>query len=246
MENKNEVSDQDIQKFIQLYAMNDSLFPNPIIVHQDKVEFMFSYLLKKHSNACISKSNFRVVWKGEKRNDRVTYDLLHVNKSLSNVLLGKSVECDQYRFVLIYLEIILEDYDSKKRFSHANILIFDRLNSTLERYEPYGFSQSLYDQITLDKTLFAYANKNGFIYISPYHYCPSNIAFQTVDEQYGGQKHANDPFGFCAFWSIFYADLRLTYPNLSRNKLISFITKNYFSNMKRLIRNYAVFVLSSK
>jgi hypothetical protein len=100
----------------------------------------------------------------------------------------------------------------------------------------------------LDKYLSRiFAEEFGIQYIAPYTYCPEKYGFQTLESDQNNPYHELDPEGFCAFWSIFYADLRLTYPNLSRDKLVKYAAKEFgnMENITAFIRNYGVFILEN-
>ena len=66
-------------------------------------------------------------------------------------------------------------------------------------------------------------------YITPNDFLPK-IGFQNLDSQETYKKIA-DPQGFCAIWTIWYVDIRLTYPDIDRDKLVS----NIIMNIKKQI-----------
>jgi len=214
------------------------------------------YLLKKHKTACstlninfinnqklrdhyktIGKSsfdteflNFEIVWIHQKLyfSDNFTQDF---NKCLHN---------NDKRFIIIPIGIELENNN------HANYLIYDDFNKEIERFEPYGSHSPYkfnYNYNLLDKLLkykFSEINKN-IIYISPDKYMPK-IGFQYLDSLESNTSKIGDPGGFCALWSIWYTDMRLTYYEISRKslvkKLLKTIKKNNLS-YKNLVRNYS-------
>ena len=56
-------------------------------------------------------------------------------------------------------------------------------------------------------------------------------------------KKIGDPGGFCALWSIWYTDMRLTYPDYDRKILADKLLKDIRSeglSFKNLIRNYSL------
>ena len=123
---------------------------------------------------------------------------------------------DKKRFIIIRIGI----YFSKG--AHANLLIYDTVNKSLERFEPHGAYHD-YEKIyqNIDKKilqLFKFNLGSSSIkdYYKPIDYCPMKI-FQAL-EKYANKQ--GDPGGFCAVWCLWYADLRLANPDLSRDKLV--------------------------
>jgi hypothetical protein len=88
----------------------------------------------------------------------------------------------------------------------------------------------------LDKKL-----KKPVKYFKPSDYLPK-ISLQLLDITEKKKKKIGDPGGFCALWSIFYTDMRMTYKDIPREKLINYIInliKEQNISYKNLIRNYA-------
>ncbi len=68
------------------------------------------------------------------------------------------------------------------------------------------------------------------------------IGFQYFDVLEGSTQKIGDPGGFCALWSIWYADQRLTYPDIKRDSLVRKLIKSIkIQNLsfKSVIRNYS-------
>jgi len=84
-----------------------------------------------------------------------------------------------------------------------------------------------------------YFKRFGYTYLPPRRVCP-DIGIQTIEEKYKRLKEI-DPSGYCLAWSILYADLRLSYPDIPPLLLQDLILDS-FSNMPQLllvtIRNY--------
>ena len=78
-------------------------------------------------------------------------------------------------------------------------------------------------------------------YIKPKAFLPK-IGFQYFDIYESKTTNIGDPGGFCALWSIWYADMRLKYPEVDRKSLVNKLLKEIkMSNVsfKTLIRNYS-------
>lgn len=146
--------------------------------------------------------------------------------------------------------------------AHANILIFDLKNNICERFEPYGlqFSRtsnkhkfsnvfsSLVSQL-LDKKMNVVLKRNKIKYIPPSKYCPDK-SFQVYNNLYNTNNINNkDPDGYCGAWSIWWADLRLSNPDIPYNKLYDLaLNKIKTSNLgfKKFIRNYSIFLTNNR
>ena len=135
-------------------------------------------------------------------------------------------------------------------FSHANYLIIDIETMEIERFEPHGAYAPIgfnYDPELLDLTISNYINESGlaFKYFKPGDYLPK-IGFQTIEINELKADYIGDPNGFCALWCIWWVDMRLSNPNISRNKLLKLLTKELINgkySYKKLIRDYSFFIV---
>ena len=144
------------------------------------------------------------------------------------------------KFIIIPLGIEL------KCGSHSNYLIFDKRTNEIERFEPYGNSMPYgfnYNGALLDTILTEYFTNidSDIKYIKPDKYLPK-IGFQHFDSNEQNKYKICDPNGFCAMWCIWYTDQRITFDNLTRDKLV----ENLFDSLKmnnisfrNMIRNYS-------
>lgn len=128
---------------------------------------------------------------------------------------------------------------------HSNFLIVDKSTKEMERFEPYGkdpppsfnYNTKLLDTFIKIKI----CNKYSLEYISPSSYMPK-IGFQYIESFEPNKKKIGDPDGFCALWSIWYVDMRLTYPSFKRQSLIKHMVteiKSRRQSFRDLIRNYS-------
>ena len=126
----------------------------------------------------------------------------------------------------------------------------------MKDFEPdsvvYQHSPQRYNDImsNFDKTFKKNLTKNfkGMKYFEPFSYCPQNI-FQHYNDDYGS-PYKDDPGGFCAMWSHWWANLRLANPDVDRQKLMNQVKKQLMfggkHNFKRFIRNYSNFIINEK
>jgi len=132
---------------------------------------------------------------------------------------------------------------------HFNYLIIDKTQKTVERFEPYGHvaDEKTFKEADFDDQFQKSASKAGYEYIQASHFCP-RLGVQTREELQAAYKQVGDPVGFCAFWSLWYVDRRLKYPNLPPSQLMKKLTKQLSNvkNLKEFIRNFAHFIDNEK
>ncbi|MBL4898418.1 MAG: glutaredoxin [Colwellia sp.] len=148
------------------------------------------------------------------------------------------------RFIIIFLSLHSNVNRTGKSIGHANFLIFDKQDRTLEYFEPYGLhgdvvefsrphvilrkikvniNKILMDKTILNKSLEAVSGGSQKLVnqdrpirdvILPLEFCPQTIENEELN------KHEHDPGGFCGAWVIWYADLRLGNPDIPRDYLV--------------------------
>jgi ankyrin repeat protein len=147
----------------------------------------------------------------------------------------------KYRFFICPLGVEM------KEESHANYIIYDSTTNELERFEPHGArtpKRFNYNPDLMDSAIKQQFNETfkHVTLVQPSDYLPK-IGYQILDSSESNQyKNIGDPGGFCAIWAIWYADMRLTYPDVPRKILIqksmAIIRLNGYS-FRTLIRNYS-------
>lgn len=184
--------------------------------------------------------NFEILWNN--KNIFFPSDKNHnIQNLLINLIKNKS---DEIRWVIIPIGIELELQ------SHANYLIVDLENMEIERFEPHGSNSPVglnYDSALLDKTLIDYINDSGldFKYFKPDMYLP-NIGFQIKEINEEKEDYIGDPNGFCALWCIWWADIRLSNPEISRKKLVKYLNYELINgkiSYRKLIRDYSYYII---
>jgi len=104
---------------------------------------------------------------------------------------------------------------SSRGGSHANVIIFDLEKKTAERFEPQGHRAERaftdFKYASLDARLRAYFNF-GITYLSANEICPY-MGPQSVED-------TDNISGYCAAWSLWYADMRLSNENIEPKPLI--------------------------
>jgi hypothetical protein len=195
------------------------------------------HLLKKHEDlACIyipeeivkrkfSHSAFSADWKcsvvHSSNDDDKTQKF---NLNISSDLISNLRSCPR-RFVIIPLFL----NGCKSDDGHANVLIFDKKMNTIERFEPHGATGELSDGLLesynyplLDEELEKYFATilPGVKYLSSMMICP-RFGLQSIENL--EDNRLGDPGGFCAAWSLFYLDARLSNPDIPQPILIDLL-----------------------
>ena len=143
---------------------------------------------------------------------------------------------------------------------HANILLINLVKKTFERFEPYGRVKHFTEREVLvargfDDYFKQLIKGTGYTYYKPNRFCPLKGP-QELEENYLENQNSEDssekdtdPEGMCGAWSLWYADLRMSNPSISRkeiiNKAIIRLDKNDAS-LRAFIRNYSKFVTNKR
>jgi len=146
------------------------------------------------------------------------------------------------RFILIMLAFdpdnILADPDKSL---HINMLIYDKSNKKLERFEPYGITNKGYHPANFDEQLVAYLHKYVHNDMITECYAPLKVfpygkyLYQSIQA-----KENRDFDYFCVVWSTWYADLRMKYPDLTREQ----ISVGALKQIKNVTSTYTQFIQS--
>ena len=127
----------------------------------------------------------------------------------------------------------------------------------IERFEPHGsdppvdlnYDANLLDTILIDKfNSNEFNHKIHFKYFRPKDYLPK-IGFQIKEINELQNDYIGDPNGFCALWCIWWADLRLSNPTISRQNLVKLLFKELIHGkylFKKIIRDYSFYVTESR
>jgi len=129
-----------------------------------------------------------------------------INTLINNIRREKS-----HDFALLFLSLSLEN-DMK----HANIILYDINNLTVERFEPYGDDgvDTILDDL-LDEEL---TWNTGFTYLRPKDFLPKP-SYQSLSYEGNESLKAGDFGGFCLGWCIWYVEHRLRNPNVNSKLL---------------------------
>ncbi len=208
---------------------------------QSTNQFDISKNCKVNMNHICEIDGFEIMWIN-KNIIFPTYNDISINSILKSMLNNKYDSC-RWFIVPIGIEF--------NTFSHANYLIIDVELMEVERFEPHGSFPPIgfnYETEMLDSMLFNYMKEinTNFKYFKPKDYLPK-IGFQTIEINELKADYIGDPNGFCALWCIWWVDMRLSNPNISRNKLLKQLNKELINNKysyKKLIRDYSYLIVN--
>jgi hypothetical protein len=161
-------------------------------------------------------------------------DEYYIHPYLNNIINSTRRDGNK-RFAVVFISITLDNA------LHANILVYDFKNLTVERFEPYGNS-SLIDN-SIDELLEEELTWNtGLKYLRTNDFLPW-AGFQTIsDETNLINKKAGDFGGFCLAWCLWYLETKLKNPDVDSKTLVSkLIHKMTKLDIKfsEYIRNYS-------
>lgn len=139
-------------------------------------------------------------------------------------------------FAFCYLSI---KYDNN--ILHANIIIYDFINLTIERFDPFG------DTVIYDKQLDEILEEEltwstGFKYLKPSDYLPM-AGFQVISDELNPYNQKNGDFGgYCLAWSSWYLEHRIKNKHIPPKILVEKLIKKISLTDKTFseyIRSYA-------
>lgn len=133
--------------------------------------------------------------------------------------------------------------------SHANILFVDKINKTIERFEPNGANNPIglnYNPSYLDDLLENKFLDYNLVFVKPSDFLP-NIGFQILENLEEAKcKKLGDPNGFCGIWCTWWVFHRLKNPSIPNNELANLLIQTIkMKNLsfRNLIRNFSYYIV---
>jgi len=159
-----------------------------------------------------------------------------------NEFVDKSMSNEKIRLIvfLIWIKNTKEGGQS-----HANAIIIDKKARTLERYEPNAphFSKNLGNNERLDKAVCAYFSKYKFAdCVYAVNTCPMSLhKMEWIELDLNIKTHG----GNCGLWTMWYMNLRMTYPNVPRDELFKYAIQEIkkIGSFKHFINGFHVWLL---
>jgi len=217
--------------FIHLDEKNKKLYlPKNIKTSSHSLTFstmftsIFGELIEQYNNF-----PFFILYKDEKN---------YFIHPMLNTLIKNAYNEKKYDFATVFVSVDLTNRDQD--LLHANVIIYNFLNKTIEYFEPYGNngkSGNIHEILKEELTW-----NTGFSYLEPSDYMPV-ASFQFLAfENNEYELKPGDFGGYCMAWCFWYLEHRLLNPTVKPNilvqKLVNKILKGKY-NLVEYIRNYA-------
>ena len=232
---------------IQFIRFNQDNYKNR---YQPKFNKETDIIIENKYDETISVNLFKRLFTSEKPRKLNFVDVFMVPKGINLKKIIDNCKKNNKRFFigLIYLGNYINS-NTEKHNAHENCFIYDIEKQELEVFEPNGsFAYDLAEMFNT-KDFFNYLLEfflnNGIPvkkFYKPIDYC---VQGPQAYDYYSMKNIKNAPGGYCGAWSLYYLDARLSNPNIPRDVLITFITKEFQKNSAVFINSYSNFVLTN-
>ena len=191
---------------------------------------IYNTQLKNNINIGIDFYNIDIIW---------FYQQIFYPDNFNNII--KNFIKSNKTFLIIPLSIHYDQVD------HQNIIIIDKIQKIIERFEPHGSNSyiclNIYNSKLLDSILklFFFNYFKDYDYYDPTVYIPA-VGFQNYEATESIYKYFNDPPGYCTAWCFWYVKHRLINHNIPLKKLIIKLLNTLRYNnvsLKKIIRSFA-------
>jgi len=212
------------EKIKNLYLPKNIKSSNHILSFSTMFTGVFGDLIEQYNNF-----PFFILYKDEKN---------YFIHPMLNILMKNASQDKKYDFGVVFVSLDLTQQE--ENLLHANMLIYNFLNKTIEYFEPYGNHKT---DSTLHKILKEELCWNtGFKYLAPEDYLPVASFQYLAFENNEYELKPGDFGGFCMAWCFWYLEHRILNPVIDPKrlvqKLIDKILKGKY-NLVEYIRNYA-------
>jgi len=164
----------------------------------------------------------------------------------------KNIEKCKRRFIGIPLTLTF--VKNGKPSAHANLLLIDSINKTIEHFEPQGTIENFDPHGTieykkqLETKLHILARFLGYKLLSQHHICPV-YSFQTYFNNQLSEIGIDDPGGYCEAWVLYYMYERVRNPHIPPLKLTTQLiakikTKVGAGRFRNFIRQFATYIVN--
>jgi len=204
------------------------------------IPLFIKYLMKdiKFEKIVCNMNNIYITYGTTYFKNTIFYNADNDEMTLPSNLKDEIIKCSlTNRYNYIYISINwLNNLDG-----HANILLIDNLNKTIERFEPHGkkigFDRNSIWQKNLDnkfnnKKLLNYLHLEDYKYISP----------EIFEPKFGIQAKADIYGGMCFTYCIIYLQLRIMNPDLDRKLIIKYLLSKSKKEIIDIILKYAKYI----
>jgi len=165
----------------------------------------------------------------------IQYNATRDELLIPNELIKDLQKCKK-RFIYIFFSIVWE----QRLSGHANMLIIDNENKTIERFEPHGHNLSFDRKKQIlrgidskfDNKLLSYLKLNKYKYISPIDISP----------KIGVQLKADAYYGMCVTYSLMYLQLRIMNPDVDQKEIVKYLLKKTKAELYDIVLRYSKYI----
>lgn len=133
-------------------------------------------------------------------------------------------------------------------YSHMNIIIYDKKKKSIERFDPINSRD--YDSSILDLVIFNVFKNNKILkklkilhYYTPIKICKKfTIQIKQENEINYYEKKLGENIGFCNYWSLWYLNTRLKYPEIPPENyyMVFNTTQELNTNSRKILTNFII------
>lgn len=203
----------------------------------DDDDSIFRSIISDHLNHGSCLINHIIIWRSDQKYFISPYLAQAINQTL--------YQYPDVDYLLLKLTIL-----TKRRFNHANIILFDVKKKKVERFDPYG-KVPFIDNKAIDDFLLLFFHHHfpGTHYLSYPEICHT-ISFQVFSDEANISNYVeNDPVGFCIVWCIWWVETRIKNKDIDirrlASKMVYLINKSY-NKFKDYIRHYSHYLDGEK
>jgi hypothetical protein len=257
-----DISDKNTDKesILAQFLKNDQVLLNTIsnMTHIEQnnkkcdVNKYISYLQKKYNQCAIYSNDCEFKFIGKEKPIAIGFFKIGEDGSLisQRAFAKEALDKCESRFFVVSIGLIILNRGG----NHQNVLIYDKIDKTVERFEPHGAELPKFTKIfgNIDGYIEKYATfNNEYKYIPTTMFCPY-ISFQSEQEDQlplSGINYTEESIdsysGFCRTWSVFYVHMRFNYPEIERKNLVNLLLNDLKSENYMLtyfIVNYSKYL----
>lgn len=222
-------------------------------------ELFFIYLFKKYKNNCITHRQSHIMYMADLGLQLyVKQRMLKQDREFYNTYLAQVTEDIANCIARAKKTVVIPFSFKTGDGGHANLLIYRKQSNVIERFEPHGseYQDKKVIQDLLLKTIDDFIKKlnNSLVkkgvhkvtFINANEVCPYVKGLQGLEEDIE-DKLRIEGGGYCAAWSMFFAELALKNQELNSNQIMEIIfrkisTPSGTEYLRKMIRGYVNYI----
>ena len=224
-------------------------------------DMFYIYLIKKHKMNCFVRDGRddrkylgMSIYVGDNKQSKESKLSVKAHFSAVADELVKCIKSGRYKTIIFPLYLTMDMGPG-----HANLLIYRKKLNHIEHFEPHGvYFFGTADRAKIPKLLNAFVSvvnekmqatkKIKLLHSSDV--CPRFPGLQALESYATLPELKGEPGGYCAAWSMFFADLCLSNPEIPSSELLTIIFNilssmegtDRYNYLKNVIRGYTVVI----